>query len=79
MRKQGHADTEIAAPKRDPIPHAINQNFPSQIGIAVDPKAVEPMHTSFANPVPHTGYEPSTEDGPGSNRDVKRSGSQGSH
>jgi hypothetical protein len=78
MKQQGHADKDIDAPKREPRPYAINQNFPSQIGTAVDPRAVEQMHIAFAN-APHKGPTDGMEEGPGANRTVKRSGSQGRH
>lgn len=78
MKKQGHADHTRDAPKVEPRPYAINANFPSQLGSAIDPKAEEKIHDG-------PGYRPtlgptdSMGQGPGANRMIKSRGSQGNH
>ena len=77
--KQGRASRDVAEGwHREPRPYAINQNFPSQIGTAIDPLAVEKMRlgAGFAS---HVGPTDGMEQGPGGNREVMRSGGQGRH
>jgi hypothetical protein len=79
MKKQGHADRRVGEGYHiEPRPYAINQNYPSQIGTAVDPKAVEKMSAGKGYAA-HIGPTDGMEEGPGGNRSVKRTGSQGRH
>jgi hypothetical protein len=77
MRKQGHADREVSRGKVEPRPYAINQNFPSQLGSAIDPKAVERMRDGAGYSAAHNGPTDGMGQGPGANRQVKRHGGQG--
>jgi len=82
--KQGKATRDVDESwKREPIPYKINQNFPSQIGTAIDPAAPEAMRLAGRglHPVPNIDF---TLEGPGAGRDggppgsaIKKSGGQG--
>ena len=81
--KQGQATRDVAEGwKREPRPYAINQNFPSQIGTAIDPMAVEKMRLGKGfrgtdQGAAHMGPTDGMEQGPGGNREVMKSGGQG--
>lgn len=75
--KQGRAARDVVeGRKTQPKPHAINPAAVSQIGTAVDPKAVERMSAGRgykgASPVPQSP-------GPGGGRTIHHCGSQGKH
>lgn len=79
MKKQGYADRNVKEGfHREPRPYAINPNFPSQLGSAIDPMAAEKIKMGKGYAA-HIGPTDGMESGPGGNREVKRSGSQGSH
>lgn len=78
MKIQGRADSNVAEGKREPRPYSINQHFPSQIGTAIDPLAVEKMHDGGTLRPPY-GVTDGMGQGPGANREVKTHGSQGRH
>jgi hypothetical protein len=65
-------------PKAEPIPHAINPAAVSQIGVSVDPRAVEKLDAGKGYRTP-VGPSSNMGQGPGANREVFRSGSQGTH
>lgn len=66
--KQGRADRSgNSGHKREPMAHGISPKGVSQIGTAVDPKAVESVHAG-------RGYE-----APKAGREVHKAGSQGRH
>jgi hypothetical protein len=79
MKMQGRADRMVAEGKVEPRPYAINQNFPSQLGSCIDPKAVEKMSAGAGYKAAHNGPTDGMGEGPGANREVKSHGSQGSH
>lgn len=54
----------------------INQNWPSQLGSAIDPKARETMMEGGSQ---HVGPTDGMAEGPGANRTVRSHGGQGSH
>lgn len=77
--KQGHATVSSqTAGHREPRPYAINPNFPSQLGSAIDPRARERMSAGEGF-VPAVGTTDGMDQGPGANRTVKTHGTQGSH
>lgn len=80
MRKQGQADrnTRGEGAHREPRPYAINPNYPSQLGSAIDPKAAEKISMGQGYAA-HIGPTDGMEQGPGGNRTVKGAGSQGRH
>jgi hypothetical protein len=63
----------------EPRPYAINPNFPSQLGTAIDPLAAEKMKLGSGYKAAHNGPTDGMGTGPGANREVKRSGGQGRH
>jgi hypothetical protein len=74
--KQGQASKEQSGAMNDGTAYRVNQNFPSQLGSAMDPKAVEAFgHTAAAHIGPTSGMG----QGPGANRTVKPHGGQGEH
>lgn len=75
--KQGHATRDVNEGQPKGRPYAINQNFPSQLGSAIDPLAAEKMKDGpgFTPFGPTDGMAA----GPGANRTVRRSGGQGTH
>jgi hypothetical protein len=76
--KQGRASRDVAeGGKREPRPYAINQNFPSQIGSAIDPMAVEKMQAGRGYKAETNGPTDGMEQGPGANRKVRPCGGQG--
>jgi len=77
--KQGRASSNTSAPKVEPRPYAINQNFPSQLGSAIDPKAAEKFHDGPGYAAAHNGPTDGMGQGPGANRKVKSCGSQGQY
>lgn len=78
--KQGRASRDVAeGGKREPRPFAINQNFPSQIGSAIDPLAVEKMREGTGYKPEFNGPTDGMAQGPGANRKVRPAGGQGSH
>lgn len=80
MRKQGQADRDVdEGGKREPRPYAINQNFPSQLGSAIDPYAAEKMRLGGGYSPGHNGPTDGMGQGPGANRKVRSTGTQGSH
>jgi hypothetical protein len=79
MKMQGHADHTDAKGKVEPRPYAINQNFPSQLGSAIDPKAAEKISAGTGYKAAHNGPTDGMGEGPGANRQVKSHGSQGEH
>jgi hypothetical protein len=80
MKKQGMADrtTHGEGAHREPRPYAINPNFPSQLGSAIDPMAAEKIQMGKGYAA-HIGPTDGMEQGPGGNRSVKPSGGQGHH
>lgn len=78
MKQQGRAPTLDGGHHVEPRPYAINPNFPSQLGSAIDPKAAEKM-SAGAGYAAHIGPTDGMEEGPGGNRNVKPNGSQGAH
>ncbi|HEX9613602.1 MAG TPA: hypothetical protein VGA05_08310 [Candidatus Bathyarchaeia archaeon] len=86
MLRQGHADRNVQEGfHREPRPYAVNQNFPSQLGTAIDPKAVERFRQGegFRAPI---GPTDGLDQGPGANRDggkpgspIRKSGGQGTY
>jgi hypothetical protein len=79
MKMQGKADSNVRAPKVEPRPYAINQNFPSQLGSAIDPHAAEKFHDGAGYSAAHNGPTDGMGQGPGANRKVRGNGSQGRH
>lgn len=77
MKKQGQADFTRNQGTDRTRPYSVNQNFPSQLGSAIDPMAVEKFHEG----PPGIGRGPTDgmDQGPGANRTVKANGSQGRH
>jgi len=84
--KQGRAQRDVKEGfHREPRPYAINPNFPSQLGSAIDPRAAEKIKMGMgyaANIGPTDGME----QGPGGNRDggtpgspIRKSGAQGTY
>jgi hypothetical protein len=74
--KQGQASVEQSGAQNSGTAYRINQNFPSQLGTAIDPKAEEKFgHTAAA----HIGPTPGMGEGPGANRTVRLHGGQGEH
>ena len=76
MKIQGRADKDDRKGKVEVKPYAINANFPSQLGSAIDPKAAEKMADG---PGYRPGFGPTSgmDQGPGANRSVKPRGGQG--
>jgi len=75
MKIQGRADRDVKEGwHREPRPYAINQNFPSQLGSAIDPLAAEKFRDGpgFRPPI---GPTDGMEAGPGGNRDGGKPGS----
>jgi hypothetical protein len=76
MRIQGRADRDVKeSGKREVRSYAINQNFPSQIGTAIDPLAAEKMRQGRGLEPPF-GPTDGMGQGPGANREVMKCGSQ---
>lgn len=75
--KQGRASSTVREGKVEPRPYAINQNYPSQLGSAIDPKAAEKM--SDGPGYRAVGPTDSMGIGPGANRKVMAHGGQGQH
>ena len=76
--KQGRATRDVKeGMHREPRPFAINQSFPSQLGSAIDPLAAEKMLVGKGYRGMGLGPTDGMEQGPGGNRNVMRSGSQG--
>ena len=77
--KQGRASRDVKEGwHREPRSMAINQNFPSQLGSAIDPMAVERYMEGkgYEADVPK-GPSRGMGVGPGANREVMKSGGQG--
>jgi len=79
MKMQGRADRTVREGKVEPRPYAINQNFPNQLGSAIDPHAAEKFHDGMGYKAAHNGPTDGMGQGPGANREVKGHGSQGRH
>ena len=77
--KQGQASSKSRQGKVEPKPYAINQNYPSQLGSAIDPKAAEKMSAGAGFRPGHNGPTDGMGQGPGANREVKRHGGQGKY
>lgn len=75
--KQGHATRDVDKGQPKGRPYAINQHFPSQLGSAMDPKAVERFHEGKGQ-MPF-GPTDGMAEGPGANREIKPHGGQGRH
>jgi len=84
MKIQGRADRDVReSGKREPRSYSVNQNFPSQIGTAIDPMAAERFHEGNTLKPPY-GVTDGMGQGPGANRDggtpgspISKCGSQG--
>lgn len=77
MKLQGRADRDVKeSGKMEVRSYAINQNFPSQIGTAIDPLAAEKMREGRGLEPPF-GPTSGMAAGPGANREVMKCGSQG--
>jgi len=75
--KQGRATRDVAEGQPKGRPYAINQNFPSQLGSAIDPLAAEKFRDGPGQ-MPF-GPTDGMAAGPGANRIVKPHGGQGNH
>ena len=78
MKMQGRADRNVDRAKVEPRPYAINQNYPSQLGSAIDPKAAEKMRDGPGYSAPGMVTDGMGQ-GPGANRKIRSTGTQGSH
>jgi hypothetical protein len=77
--KQGKASRDVNEGwKREPQPYRVNENFPSQIGSAIDPLSVEKMYDGPGYKAPGMVTNGMGQ-GPGANRKVRPSGGQGSY
>lgn len=75
--KQGKATRDVKEGfHKEPRPYAINPNYPSQLGSAVDPYAAERFRMGKGYAA-HIGPTDGMEQGPGGNRTVMGCGSQG--
>ena len=82
--KQGRASRDVDEGwKKEPRPYAINQNFPSQLGSAIDPFAAEKMRDGPGYSAPGMVTDGMGQ-GPGANRDggtagspIRKAGAQG--
>ena len=75
--KQGRASRDVNEGQPKGRPYAINQNFPSQLGSAIDPLSVEKFRQQFENGGAPFGPTDGMASGPGANRVVRPSGGQG--
>lgn len=84
MKIQGRPDRDVKEGQPKGRPYAINQNFPSQLGSAIDPLAVEKFRDGPGQ-MPF-GPTDGMGQGPGANRDggrpgspIRKSGGQGTY